>query len=243
VQSAAISTLGRFGDPEIPMKMVDRWQGLSPVLRTEAITVLLERDDRVAAVLTELESGRIGARDFDSTQIEFLRTHHDSAVRERAARVFGAANPQRAAAYERFKPALAANGVAARGPQIFADRCARCHQFGGEGHAFGPELAGARIRGKEELLRAILVPGLEVEPGYVTQVIQTGAGENLVGLVFHESSSTITLRQPNGVEFVLPRTNIQSVQAQPWSMMPEGLEEGLTVEGMADLLDYLMVGR
>jgi hypothetical protein len=38
----------------------------------------------------------------------------------------------------------------------------------------------------------------------------------------------------------LPRTNIQYLQAQPWSLMPEGLEEGLTPQGMADLLEYIL---
>jgi hypothetical protein len=47
------------------------------------------------------------------------------------------------------------------------------------------------------------------------------------------------LQQLNGRPVVLPRTNIQYFQAQPWSLMPEGLEEGLTPQGMADLLEYI----
>jgi hypothetical protein len=38
---------------------------------------------------------------------------------------------------------------------------------------------------------------------------------------------------------VWPRDNIQYLQAQTWSLMPEGLEEGLTPQGMADLLEYV----
>ena len=106
---------------------------------------------------------------------------------------------------------------------------------------FGPDLAGAKVRGKEDILRAILVPGLEVNPGCVTQIIATGTGENLVALKSSESASVIAFRQPNGAGFVLPRANVQSMEARAWSMMPEGLEEGLTVGEVADLLDYLMV--
>jgi hypothetical protein len=41
---------------------------------------------------------------------------------------------------------------------------------------------------------------------------------------------------------VLPRQNIQYLQTQQWSLMPEGLEEGLTPQGMADLLEYVLAG-
>ena len=43
-----------------------------------------------------------------------------------------------------------------------------------------------------------------------------------------------------GRPVVLPRTNIQYLQAQPWSLMPEGLENGLTPQDMADLLEYVV---
>jgi hypothetical protein len=39
---------------------------------------------------------------------------------------------------------------------------------------------------------------------------------------------------------VLPRHNIQFLQAQSWSLMPEGLEAGLTAQNLADLLEYVV---
>ena len=243
VQSAAIAMLGRYDYPEIPGQLVDRWPVLTPILRNQAIAALLGRNNRVSAVLTELENGRIAPGDMDSTQIDFLRTYRDPAIRERAARLFGAATSQRAAVYERFKPAPAARGDASRGRQIFEARCVGCHRLGGDGQTFGPDLRGAKMRGKEGLLRAILVPGLDIAPGYTTQVLETGAGENLIGVKSSENPSTIALRQPNGVEFVWPRANIQSIQAQPWSLMPEGLEEALSPDEMAGLLEYILVGQ
>jgi putative heme-binding domain-containing protein len=62
----------------------------------------------------------------------------------------------------------------------------------------------------------------------------------LIGLLTDENLTTITLRQPGGLDLVWPKTNVQSLQAQSWSLMPEGLEEGLTAENMADLLEYIM---
>jgi len=56
-----------------------------------------------------------------------------------------------------------------------------------------------------------------------------------------ENEATITLRQPGDVEVVWPRRNIQSIQPQIWSLMPDGMEQSLTLQAMADLLEYIMM--
>jgi hypothetical protein len=38
---------------------------------------------------------------------------------------------------------------------------------------------------------------------------------------------------------VVFRTNIAKMQSQGQSLMPEGLEAGLTPQGLADLLEYI----
>ena len=65
-------------------------------------------------------------------------------------------------------------------------------------------------------------------------------GEVVIGLLRDENALTISLQQLNGPPVVLPRANVRYAQAQPWSLMPEGLEEGLTRQGMADLLEYVL---
>jgi hypothetical protein len=52
----------------------------------------------------------------------------------------------------------------------------------------------------------------------------------------------MTLRQPGGVQLVWPRLNVRSAQNPDWSLMPDGLEEGFSLQDMADLLQYLMTG-
>jgi len=90
------------------------------------------------------------------------------------------------------------------------------------------------------VLGAILEPNVGVRRDYLTYVVETAGGESLLGLLRDENSATITLQGLDGTQVLLPRSNIQYLQAQPWSLMPEGLETGLTPQRMADLLDYLM---
>jgi putative membrane-bound dehydrogenase-like protein len=243
LQSAALATLGRFDDPRISPALIQRWRVLTPRLRSDAFTALLARTDRVAAVLGALESGTAGSADLSSAQVNFLRTYRDLAIRQRALQLFGPVPRLRTEAVQRFRPALGLKGASVRGRDIFLARCAACHQPGGATPAIGPELASGRIYGKGKVLTAILEPNAGVRPDYLTYVVETAAGEPLIGLVRDENPTTITLQRLKDGAVVLPRTNIKYFQAQPWSLMPEGLEAGLTPQAMADLLEYILGAR
>ncbi len=129
---------------------------------------------------------------------------------------------------------------ASHGHGIFLALCAGCHRLGGEGQVFGPDLAGAKVHGKEAILRAILEPNLDVQADYATCVAETKEGESLVGIKTSQNASTLTLRRLGGGPTVWLLADIQSIQTQSWSLMPEGLEQGFSLQDMADLLDYLL---
>ena len=70
-------------------------------------------------------------------------------------------------------------------------------------------------------------------------IVETTDGESNAGLVVNETANSVTIRQPLGVEVVVPRSRIKMVRASRQSLMPEGLEEGLTNQDLADLLDFI----
>ncbi len=240
IQSAALAALGRFDDPRILPALTARWRALTPRLRGDAFSALLARTNRVAAVLDVIENGRLDSADLSSTQKNFLRTHHDPEIRRRALQLLGPVPGRRPDAMQRLKPALGLKGGATRGRDIFLARCAGCHQRGPAGQAFGPDLAGARIYGREKVLTAILEPNAEVRREDLAYAVEMAEGECRVGLLRGENPATITLRPPGSEAFVLPRGNVQYLEAQPWSLMPEGLEQGLTAQNMADLIDCVL---
>jgi putative heme-binding domain-containing protein len=82
-----------------------------------------------------------------------------------------------------------------------------------------------------------------VAPGYGAEVVQTADGQLAMGIVEDETQQELVLRQPAGGWLVVPRPNLQSAQREPWSMMPEGLEQGLSVQDLANLLEYLVMAR
>jgi putative membrane-bound dehydrogenase-like protein len=240
IQSVAIASFGRYNDPRIAPALIQRLGILTPRLRQEAVTALLARSERIGAVLDALESGQITTADLSSAQANFLRTHRDAAISQRALQLFGAVPRWRPDAVERFQPSLSLPGAASRGRGIFLARCAACHSPGRETQSLGPELVSVRIYGKARILRAILEPNVDVRPDYATYALETADGEILIGRLRHENSTAVTLQQLNGVTVVLPRANIGYLEAQPWSLMPDRLEEGLTQQDMADLLEYVL---
>jgi putative heme-binding domain-containing protein len=240
IQAATVASLGRLNDPRVAPALTQRWGVLAPRVRQAALTVLLARDDRTEVVLSALERGQIARTDLSFAQVDYLRTHRDADISRRAWQLFGPVPVERPDAVKRFKPALSLPGVADHGRGIFQARCAACHPPDYKAQALGPELVSARVYGKEKLLTAILEPNVDPRRNYLTYVVETADGEALIGLLRSENEAAITLQQLNGATVVLPRASIQYLQAQPWSIMPSGLEADLTPQDMADLLDYLL---
>jgi len=71
--------------------------------------------------------------------------------------------------------------------------------------------------------------------------VETTSGESFSGMMVSESPSGITLRGPNGAETSVLRSQIDRMRPSGQSLMPEGLETGLTPQDMADLIEYLGV--
>jgi putative membrane-bound dehydrogenase-like protein len=244
LQCAAVETLSRYNDPQIVNAFAQMWPLLMPVARNRAISALLSRDSQVAAVLDALQNGKLPASDLSSEQRNLLRTHSVPAIRLRALELLGPVPVTRPDVMERFKPALGLRGAVDRGREIFRQRCAECHLPNGQNRVpgLGPDLVQARTYSKDQLLSSILEPNLRVRPDYATRIVESKEGESLAGIVTDENPSTLTLTQMGGRKLVWPQLNVRSVQTRSWSLMPEGLEQGLSAQDMADLIEYVLKG-
>ncbi len=55
--------------------------------------------------------------------------------------------------------------------------------------------------------------------------------------------SSLTIIQGGGVEAVVPLKQITEIRASNLSLMPEGLEQSLSIEDLADLLAFLKLSQ
>ena len=240
LQSAAIAALGRLDDPGVARQFLARWPGFTPLLKREVMPVLLARPDRAQAIVEAVKAGTVLRNELTPTQIAGLRAHRSPAVRTLAAAVFEApASADRRVVIERYRPALDLRGSALRGATTFKAKCATCHQPGADGYAVGPGAEALKVFGKEEVLTHLLDPNRTVDARYRLYQIDTSDGMSLVGIIQHESENSVTVRQPFGAAQTLPRSRIVRLQALERSMMPDGLEEGLSLQDMADLLQFI----
>lgn len=240
VQLAAIQALGGYREPRVYTDLLQRWPQFSPAARRMASTALLSRGERAGSVLVALETGRMQVNDVPPIWLNYLRTHADGSVSAAAQRLLGPVPTSRPQVLTSYQPALHLPGSAVSGRQTFIARCVSCHSLNPDGQTLGPDLNGAKAKGKDQALVDILEPDRRVAPDATTYVLQSKTGEVFLGSVQGSSDMTITLRQANGELLVWPWMNVESLQSRSWSLMPYGLEQGLTVQNMADLLAFLM---
>lgn len=240
IQSAAIAALGRLDDPSIGRELLARWSAFTPALRREVLPVLLSRPERAMALVEAVKAGTVLRNEFTPTQVAALRAHRSAGIRDLAAATFEQpAQGDRRAIIQRYLPSLELRGSAARGRTTYTARCALCHQPGTDGDATGPSVESLRVFGPEESLTHLLDPNRTVDARYRIFQIETTDGATLSGIVQNETQSSVTVRQPFGGSQTLPRARIARLVPLERSLMPEGLEEGLSLQDMADLLQFI----
>jgi putative membrane-bound dehydrogenase-like protein len=241
LKQSVVAALAKKADPSVGSDLLSSWPLLTPHVRAEVISALLLRPERIRVLLSAIDEGKVARTELSVAQQSLLRSHSNNAIREMANQVLGRVSVgSRQSLVQSFQPALMLKGVPAAGRDIFRINCAACHKFGDEGEALGPDLATVKNAGKEKLLTNILDPNREVNANYFSYLVETKDGESLTGIIVNESANSVTLRMAGGIENVVPRGNIITLQSQGKSLMPEGLEEGLSQQDMADLLEFIV---
>ena len=115
-----------------------------------------------------------------------------------------------------------------------------CHKVEGFGHEIGPNLATIKTRGPETILVNVLDPNREVNPLYLNYAVLTEDGRAMTGMIAAESATSITLRRAESATDTVLRIDIEQLQSTGLSIMPEGMEEAINQQMMADIIAYLM---
>jgi len=241
---AVVRILAKFREPNVANDLLALWPNASPRVRAEILAALVTRSERVAALLAALEKGSVAKDEIPAATIRILRGQNEARLRARAVAVFGTPTKvqSRAQVVKEFLPALALKGNAAKGKTIFAARCAICHKHGRngkEGFALGPDLVTIKTTGREKILTNFIDPNREVLASYVAYTIATKDGEEIVGLLREETPTHVRIKLPLGQQRLLPRKHVKAMRSVGQSIMPEGLEAGLTQQQIADLLEYI----
>ncbi|MGY8650014.1 MAG: PVC-type heme-binding CxxCH protein [Verrucomicrobiia bacterium] len=241
VRVAVVQTLAKFREAKVAGDLLGMWPMASARVRAEILAAVVTRSDRVAALLASVGKGSVAKGDIPAATINILRGQKGAKLRARAVAIFGAPTKAktRAQVVKEFLPALALKGDAAKGKVIFTGRCAICHKHGKEGFALGPDLVTIKTTGREKILTNFIDPNREVLASFVAYNISTTGGEEIVGLLGEETTTHVRIKLPLGQQRLLPRAQVKAMRSAGKSIMPEGLEAGLTKHQMADLLEFI----
>ncbi len=135
-------------------------------------------------------------------------------------------------------------GDAERGARLFADvkglACIKCHAVNGTGGQVGPDLAGIALKYKrEDLMTSILEPSKTIAQGYETIVITTVRGKTVTGVFKGETGDDVKFADAEGKLQTIAKKDIEERSFSPVSTMPNGLNDGMTLQDFADLVNYL----
>jgi putative heme-binding domain-containing protein len=140
--------------------------------------------------------------------------------------------------------ALTRPGDAARGAALFADEkrlgCAKCHSIDGTASKAGPDLSAAGDAfGRWDLVESVLLPSAKIAPGYGTVTVETKSGETIQGILKQSTGSGIQLMGGDGKLVAIAKADILKQEGSAVSLMPEGLQAGLSLQEFTDLTEYL----
>jgi putative membrane-bound dehydrogenase-like protein len=243
MRSRAIDTLAAHSDPRIGPALLRDFPSETPEMRRRILDVLLASTEGADLLLNEIASGRIAPTEIDLVRAQRLLEHSDSEVRSKSQSLLGAPRPGRDELVLSYRPALELEGVPGRGRQIFVKRCATCHKIGDLGVDVGPQIEDSRTKTRDQLFIDILDPNRAMDARYLNYSAVTRSGEVYAGIVTAETSASITLRQPEAKTVTLLRTQLLEFSTSGQSLMPEGLEQDLSHQDLADLLTYIKKWR
>jgi putative membrane-bound dehydrogenase-like protein len=257
VREQAVRIAERFPtDPTIVAKVVKLAEDPDASVRMQAAFSLGEfESENAATALQKLASSPDAANPWFRAAIASSAARHsiqlpeanvttgpkvdDPAMKKLVGQMLAGATANRGAVLQQYAPALALPGHPSHGGELFAQRCASCHKLDTAGHDVGPNLATLRDKPVDYWLKNILDPNAIVEPATAGSLIELKNGRMLAGVVKAETATSMNIAAPGGGMETVLRADVKSRTPTSVSLMPDGLEAGLTPQDLADLIAFL----
>jgi len=137
-------------------------------------------------------------------------------------------------------------GDVKRGISVFvnAGTCAKCHVVNGEGKEVGPNLSeiGKKLS-REALYESILFPSASISHNYETYIVETKKGEQVDGILVNKTAEEVAIKGADALVRTFKMADVEAVRRSPISLMPADLHSALTVQDLADVVEYLVTLR
>jgi len=141
--------------------------------------------------------------------------------------------------------AMGHDGNAERGRALFNNEiragCAKCHCVDGSAGRAGPDLMSiGDSYPRRELIRSVLEPSSVIAVGYGTTIVETKSDQTFSGIIKQSTTNALDLMCADGKLIHIATADIVAEHGSNLSLMPEGLQTGMSREEFTDLIEYLV---
>ncbi|NND96426.1 MAG: c-type cytochrome [Pirellulaceae bacterium] len=242
VREAALAVVMNADREWTRQYLLENIASMTAGLRSVAVRTATSSADNARWLLSAVSEGAISKQFVDPATAKRLRKHPDKEISQLADELFRP-NSDRAAVIAKYRRSASHLGDPASGQQLFIEHCSACHQIDGRGTNVGPDISDSRSKTPEALLAAILDPNAAIDASFVQYTALLTDGQVVDGLLIGETAKSVTLAKKGGTQVTIDREEIERFQTPGISLMPEGFEQNINVDAMADLIAYLKSWR
>jgi putative heme-binding domain-containing protein len=237
---SSLEVISALPDPGGVELLLDNFEKRAPAARSTIISALLTSEPRITKLLDLVESNQVSFLEIGQTRLASLQQVKNPEIQARLQKLVAANAPaDRSKVLEEYQAALAHEHDPLRGRELFAKNCAICHKIGDLGVEVAPNISDSRVKTHAQLLTDILDPNRAIDNNYFSYTLVNKAGTVATGIISAETSSSVTLKQPEGKTLTVLRSDIEQLKPNGVSLMPVGFEKQLTVAQMADVISFI----
>jgi putative heme-binding domain-containing protein len=212
------------------------------MLRKQALLALAHTSEGARSLLRLASEQKLGD-DLKFTAGNALSASPWPEIKAEAARLLPAPPGQNSQPLPPVSELVKRKGDPANGSNVFfrpSPGCANCHVVNGRGAELGPNLSeiGSKL-GRDALYEAILDPSAGISFGYEAFTLTLRDGDEVYGLIASETADELSLKIVGGIVTKYKKSEVTARQQSKVSIMPTGLQLGMTTEEFVDLVEYL----
>ena len=245
LQQPAVLALAAFDKPEISTAILSHLSKLKPKVQHDALSTMASRLTYATELMAAIDNQSVDAELLSADVVRQLRAHNDPKINRQLERFWGISRSSSVAKLDEIKKykRIVEMGNSdlsnlSNGRVMFNRVCASCHKLYGEGGEIGPDLTGSDRKNLHYILSNVIDPNAEIPNDYRTAIIRMKDNRVLIGVVRSREPKRITVVTPSEVIF-LPKRDVAKIDAQNYSIMPEGLIRVFKDQELRDLISYL----
>lgn len=239
----AIRAMASVEDLDFAKRILERYSKLSDAEKQEVLAVLSSRSGYGNALTDALRKGTVPKKDVPAYMVRLLRR----VVGPRFVDVWGPIDEvgvDKEASFTKYRELLTEDRLqkanATKGQMLFQKTCSNCHKLHGQGGDIGPDITGANRSNIEYLLSNILTPSAIIQDAYKMHIVLMEDGQVYSGIPSEENEQQLKLKVADRKEpITIAKSQIESREIAPVSMMPEGSLNVLNDQEVLDLFAYL----